>query len=275
MEASFARRSVLTRNPHTVHYAPARPLAYPLPAPGGPTRPLPARPGPVHRSSAAPAEPLPGARPASAPPVAVAVLSDDRMTGQGAIAYLRARTDLRILPADRPGDAEVVLILVGRVTEETLGWIKYAADRTEREDLGFVLVGDGIVEQQLLRAVGRGLVSVIPRREADFDHIAQAVLNARDGRLELPGDAIGWLTKYLRALERDVLEPSGLTATGLAGREVDVLQLLSEGHDTLAIADQLNYSERTVKNILHGLTTRLNLRNRTHAVAFALRAGVL
>ena len=31
------------------------------------------------------------------------------------------------------------------------------------------------------------------------------------------------------------------------------------------------YSERTVKGVIHGLTTRLQLRNRSHAVAFALR----
>ena len=29
--------------------------------------------------------------------------------------------------------------------------------------------------------------------------------------------------------------------------------------------------ERTVKGVIHGLTTRLQLRNRSHAVAFALR----
>ena len=274
MEAKLARSSVPPHNPYTGH-PPNRMTTYPLPAPGGPTRPLSARLRPVHRSSAAAPKPLPGARRTPAQPVAVAVLSDDRMTGQGAIAYLSERPDMRVLPGDRPGDAEVVLILVGRVTEETLGWIQQAAEQTERPEPAFVLVCNGIAEQQLLRAVGRGLVSVVPRRRTDLDHIAKAVLNARDGRMELPGDAIAWMSRYLRAVERDVLEPSGLTASGLASREVDVLRLLSEGHDTVAIAGRLNYSERTVKNILQGLTSRLKLRNRTHAVAFAVRAGVL
>ena len=35
------------------------------------------------------------------------------------------------------------------------------------------------------------------------------------------------------------------------------------------------YSERTVKNVLHDLTTRLQLRNRTHAVAYAVREGLI
>jgi DNA-binding NarL/FixJ family response regulator len=35
------------------------------------------------------------------------------------------------------------------------------------------------------------------------------------------------------------------------------------------------YSERTVKNVLHEITQRLGLRNRTHAVAYAMRHGLL
>ena len=37
----------------------------------------------------------------------------------------------------------------------------------------------------------------------------------------------------------------------------------------------MSYSERTVKNILHDLTTRLQLKNRTHAVAYAMREGLI
>ncbi|MDP9239683.1 MAG: DNA-binding response regulator, partial [Actinomycetota bacterium] len=32
---------------------------------------------------------------------------------------------------------------------------------------------------------------------------------------------------------------------------------------------------RTVKNVLHDVTARLQLRNRSHAVAYALRAGII
>lgn len=38
---------------------------------------------------------------------------------------------------------------------------------------------------------------------------------------------------------------------------------------------RLNYSERTVKNVLHGLMMRLQLRNRPHVVAYAARHGYL
>jgi len=95
------------------------------------------------------------------------------------------------------------------------------------------------------------------------------------GRLEMPGDAVGWLVTRLRTIHRDVLEPRGLTAAGLGTREVEVLRLLAEGLDTAEIAQAMNYSERTVKSIIHGVLTRCRLRNRAHAVAFALRSGAL
>ena len=54
-------------------------------------------------------------------------------------------------------------------------------------------------------------------------------------------------------------------------REIAVLSLLADGLDTAAVADRLSYSPRTIKNILHAVMLRLNLSNRTHAVAFAIR----
>ena len=208
-------------------------------------------------------------------PVALAVLAGDPLTGQGAVAHLRARPEVRILGAERQHEAEVVLIVVDRITEDILKLMERVAAESVNQDARFVLVGDGVREHHLLRAVTRGLVSVIPRREADYDRVLRAIVEMREGRLEMPGVALGWLVGQLRAIHQDVLEPNGLTAAGLETREVDVLGLLAEGLSTFEIAQRLNYSERTVKNIIHGVLTRLKLRNRTQAVAFAVRTGAL
>lgn len=205
----------------------------------------------------------------------VAVLAGDPITGEGAVACLRGQPGISVLTADRLAEAEVVLILVGRVTEETLDLMQRTAASSNHEDLRFVLVGDGVREHQLLRSLTYGLVSFIPRQEADFGKIVRAIAGMRHGRLELPAVASGWLAQRIRAIERDVLEPKGLNAIGLETREVEVLRLLAEGLGTPEIAQRLSYSERTVKNIIHGILTRLKLRNRAHAVAFALRTGTL
>jgi len=61
----------------------------------------------------------------------------------------------------------------------------------------------------------------------------------------------------------------------LSKREHQVLRLLAEGEGTRGIAQRLNYSERTVKNIVHDLLVKLDCRTRAHAVALAARRGLI
>jgi len=51
--------------------------------------------------------------------------------------------------------------------------------------------------------------------------------------------------------------------------------LLADGMDNTEIASRLNYSERTVRNIVQGVLSRLKLRNRVQAVAYAIRTGAI
>jgi DNA-binding CsgD family transcriptional regulator len=61
----------------------------------------------------------------------------------------------------------------------------------------------------------------------------------------------------------------------LTDREHDVLRMLADGESTRGIAEQLSYSERTVKNIVRDLLVKLGCRTRAHAVASAARQGVI
>jgi DNA-binding CsgD family transcriptional regulator len=61
----------------------------------------------------------------------------------------------------------------------------------------------------------------------------------------------------------------------LAAREIAVLRLAAEGLDTAEIAASLHCTERFVKRISHRLFARLGLKNRTQAVAYAIRRGLI
>jgi DNA-binding NarL/FixJ family response regulator len=61
----------------------------------------------------------------------------------------------------------------------------------------------------------------------------------------------------------------------LTAREQQVLSLIAEGHPTREVAEQLCYSERTVKNVLHDIVTKLGARSRSQAVAHAVRDGLI
>lgn len=67
----------------------------------------------------------------------------------------------------------------------------------------------------------------------------------------------------------------GEPASRLTDRELKVLVLLAEGESTRGIAERMAFSERTVKNLVHDVLTKLNCRNRPHAVAHATREGII
>jgi len=105
--------------------------------------------------------------------------------------------------------------------------------------------------------------------------MVRTIVKVASGDGEVPADLLGRLLEQVGRLQRQVLAPRGLTFTGLTPRETDVLRLVADGLDTSEIASRMCYSERTVKNVLHDLTTRLQLKNRTHAVAYAVREGLI
>lgn len=62
--------------------------------------------------------------------------------------------------------------------------------------------------------------------------------------------------------------------SGLTEREEDILRLLAQGKSNQDIAFELNVSEKTVRNRLSEIFSKLRLNNRTEAALYALREGI-
>jgi DNA-binding NarL/FixJ family response regulator len=61
----------------------------------------------------------------------------------------------------------------------------------------------------------------------------------------------------------------------LTPRELEVLELLANGASTTALATNLGISKRTVEVHLAHALTKLRARNRIHAVALIVKAGLI
>ncbi len=64
-------------------------------------------------------------------------------------------------------------------------------------------------------------------------------------------------------------------ADPLTERELEVISLVAEGYSNKLIAARLNICERTVKNHLTFIMTKLRASDRTHSVVTAVRLGWL
>ncbi|WP_229796172.1 helix-turn-helix transcriptional regulator, partial [Saccharothrix coeruleofusca] len=168
--------------------------------------------------------------------------------------------------------AAVALLVVDELDESSVRLLR----RLQRSSSTRTGVVAGRFDQDALQvAVDCGVAAVVRRAEADQDRLVNAVVAVAKGEAVLPGDLLGTLLDHVGRLQRSVLDPDAPTLSTLTAREADMLRLVSEGFDTSEIAVKMSFSERTVKNVLHEVTTRLHLRNRAHAVGYVMRHGLI
>jgi DNA-binding NarL/FixJ family response regulator len=204
--------------------------------------------------------------------IRLAIEAVDPLAQAGLSQHVGRRPDIEVLPPDRLADADVVAVAAPMVTARMMARMRRTAEVTGAR---FILVLDRLGDADLLAAIEIGVVAVLWRSEATAERFAQAVVAVSRGGAEMPAEVQARLVAEVAALQRDLLAPLGLSAGGLDPREVDVVRYIAEGLDTTEIAQRMLYSERTVKGILYALMARLHLRNRSHAVAYAMRAGIL
>jgi DNA-binding NarL/FixJ family response regulator len=204
--------------------------------------------------------------------VPVFVYARDPISQAGIAAELRGRPELEVLGQAEVDQADVAVVEADEVDDETLRIIK-AIQRGGGPRV--VLIVARLDDGGLVAAVEAGASGLLRRYEATPEILAGALVAAARGDGTVPPDLLGRLLSQVGRLQRHVLAPRGLTFSGLTERELGVLRLVADGLDTGEIAQRLAYSERTIKNILHEITSRFHLRNRSHAVAFALRQGLI
>ena len=78
--------------------------------------------------------------------------------------------------------------------------------------------------------------------------------------------------KMLLAFEEAEEEPS---APQLTERELDVITALARGHSNKQIAWDLSISEKTVRNHISNIFKKLHVYDRTQAVLYAIREGIV
>jgi DNA-binding NarL/FixJ family response regulator len=204
-------------------------------------------------------------------PLAVTVVARDPISRAGVTAELGTRHELCVVGA--PGSAAVAILVVDEIDAAA----QAAVTALVADGCGHVVVvATSLDDAAVLRAVEGGAGAIVRRAEATATRLSEAVhavvAGRRTGRPDLAGSV------FVRAAEREQAAahpPRGLLVSGYAEREIEVLRLVADGLGTAEIAATLAYSERTVKNVLHDVTCRFDLRNRCHAVAHALRAGVI
>ncbi|MCL5047766.1 MAG: response regulator transcription factor [Firmicutes bacterium] len=202
--------------------------------------------------------------------ISVCIKATDNVLRIGISNLLNACEGLNFFLTDDPKQAAVAVVVVDRLNQEAIQIIRETIDNKCQ-----AVVLAGVVDDLgILSAIEAGASSVIMRQDVSCEQLSDVVTSAYKGYGALSSQLLNVLITRLGIVERNFLRPSG-KRQGFTERELDILKLLADGFDTSEIAFRLAYSERTVKKILHDITTRFQLKNRCHAVAYALRNGII
>jgi DNA-binding NarL/FixJ family response regulator len=204
--------------------------------------------------------------------IAVCLHAEDPISKAGLEAALRWEPEIFLVDAEAAELPTVSVVSTDSLDEASL---RVMRSLQARGCTRMVLVTSVLSDADLLTAVEVGVCAVVWRLEATPSRLGYTVLRAASGKATLPSEVLARLLREVSRLQHHVLSPLGLRLGGLSTREIDVLRLAADGLDTGEIAGQLCYSKRTVTNIMHDVTSRFQLSNRTHAVAYAIREGLI
>lgn len=116
---------------------------------------------------------------------------------------------------------------------------------------------DGEIQRALRAGASAYILKSMPK-----DELLEVIRSVHAGKKAVPPDVAAVIAEHFGEEE-------------LTARELEVLRLIHDGHRNKQIADRLSIAETTVNFHIKNLVCKLGANDRTHAVAIALRRGLL
>jgi DNA-binding NarL/FixJ family response regulator len=126
--------------------------------------------------------------------------------------------------------------------------------------------------QQVLSAMKNGAKGYL-LKNASSQEVAQAIRTVHGGGMYIETGITGAIEHEFRHVSK--ADANRKSVDVLSEKEVEILRYVATGMSNKEIAQQLSYSEKTVKNYLSVIFQKLGIRDRTQAAIFALRQGIL
>lgn len=202
----------------------------------------------------------------------VLVVDDHAVVRTGLATILGAESDITIVGEARDGleaisktlELKPDVILMDIFMPHCSGLDAMIAIRESLPDAKILLLTVSESEENLFRALRFGAQGYL-LKSANIDEVVSGVRQVAAGEAMLSPHIA---SKIIAEFQKKADEPK------LSAREMEVLQLLGEGHTNTEIATHLFISESTVRTYLRRLLEKLHLSHRTEAMAYAMRHGI-
>lgn len=210
------------------------------------------------------------------------VLVDDHLiVREGLAAMLARQEEVEIVGSVATGDEamaivseldpEVALIDINLRSESGLALCRRLVE--ERPDVAVICLTVHDEEQYLFEALRSGARGFLLKRITP-ETLVSSLKAVLAGETVVDPLLSGRVAKVAAESEAHGLYWSGMQY-GLTQREAEVLLLLSEGFSNRELAERLFVSEETIKSHIKSIYKKLDVTNRSEAVALALREGLV
>ncbi len=214
-------------------------------------------------------------------PLRTVIADDHRLFRQGLVSLMKTRADLVVIVGEAE-TAEEAVALCGRLHPDLILLDIYLARESGLEvavrirscypDVAVVMLTASELDEHLDRAIRLG-VSGYLLKDLDAAELFDLVEGVSRDEVAVTRAIASRMLKSLAASETAAEDRPSRRAS-LTHREIEVLRLVAGGASNAQIATELHVTVNTVKAHLKRILEKLEVQNRTQAVAHAMRRGL-
>lgn len=168
--------------------------------------------------------------------------------------------------------ADVVLVDLSRSRDAALRLVRTLTRLNVSPQV--LTIGLERLEEDALRCMEAGAKGYVPIGSS-MDDLHDALARLRRGQVAYSPEMTSIMFERLAQLADEKQRKVRADAESLTARESEILGLVARGLTNNQIAGQLSLSTHTVKNHLHNVLKKLQVRNRREAVRLALQQGLI
>ena len=201
--------------------------------------------------------------------IRILAVDDHRLVRQGVAVLIARQSDMRIVAEATNGREGLKefrahrpdITLMDLQMPEMGGLEAITAIRSEFPEARIIVLTMYAGDVQALRALKAGARAYLLKDALDMELI-ETIRAVHAGRRAISPEVSFQLAEHAT---QDALSPG----------EVRVLGLVADGKANKEIARQLSVTEDTVKNQVRSILSKLNAKDRTHAVMIGLKRGII
>jgi RNA polymerase sigma factor (sigma-70 family) len=225
--------------------------------------------------------------------ISVLLVDDHDILRQGLKMLLSMQQGIKVVGEARTGEEAIVMakelmpdVVVMDITMPNMDGLEACQlIRNNQPETQVLMLTMHESEEYFLQSLRMGAAGYLVKKAAPSDLQMAISSIAQGGAFLYPGLAKALIRSYTASTtfetrtthDHETADTSNLEQALqiLTPREIEILKLVAEGHTNQEIADQLTLSIKTVQAHRANVMEKLDLRDITHLVRFAIRYGLI